>query len=88
MVNSKAKMKLLEYNLNWSNYCREYIRNSQIYEMQNREKYVSKKTITKDNIYVVRQFVYVHKIAVISLFTGKITRCGSTIFTLKRTHKP
>jgi len=32
------------------------------------------KTITQDNIYVIRQFVYIHKVAEISLFTRKNTR--------------
>jgi len=47
-----------------------------------REKYAPKKTITQDNIYVVCQFVYVYRVAKISLFSGKNTRCGSTIFSL------
>ena len=42
--------------------------------MQNREKICEKKIITKDNIYIVQQFAYVHKIARISLFTRKNTR--------------
>jgi len=36
-----------------------------------RKKYVQNKTITQENIYVIQQFVYIHKIAVISLFTEK-----------------
>ena len=43
-----------------------------------------KKTITQDIIYMVRQFTYVHEIAEISLFSGKSTRCGSIVFTLKQ----
>ena len=36
-----------------------------------------RKIITKDNIYIVQQFAYVHKAAEISLFTGKKnTRSG------------
>ena len=30
-----------------------------------------RKIITKDNIYIVQQFAYVHKVAEISLFIGK-----------------
>ena len=37
------------------------------------------KTITQDNIYVVRQFVYIHKAAEISLFTRKNARYVNTV---------
>ena len=53
---------------------------------KNIEKYVpKKKKITQDNIYTVRQFIYVHRVAEISLFSMKNTRCGSTVFSLKTT---
>ena len=39
--------------------------------MQNREKYLSKKTITKYNIYMVKQYNYINRVAMISLFTEK-----------------
>ena len=48
-----------------------------------KEKYASKKTITQDNIYIVRQFAYVQGIEGISLFLGKYTRCASTVLSLK-----
>ena len=49
--------------------------------MQNRgKKYVSKKTITQNNIYMVWQFVYVHGVAVISISIGKTIRCNCTVF--------
>ena len=38
---------------------------------KNKEKYVSKKTIIYDNIYMIRQFAYIHKVARISLFSEK-----------------
>jgi len=48
-----------------------------------REKYARKKTITQDNIYVIRQLTYIHRVVVISLFIEKrkkYTRRGSTVF--------
>ena len=39
-----------------------------------------KQSQAQDNIYVVRQFAYVHRVAGISLLSGKNTKCGSTIF--------
>lgn len=49
--------------------------------MQNIEKKnVSKKTITQDNVYMIRQFAYVHRIAMILLFIKKKnTRCHSIV---------
>jgi len=47
-----------------------------------------KKTITQDNIYVFRQFAYVHEVTEISLFLKKNTRCSSTIFSLENSIKP
>ena len=38
---------------------------------KNREKYVSKKTIIYDNIYMIRQLAYIHRVARISLFSEK-----------------
>ena len=55
---------------------------------KNREKYGSKKTITHDNIYVVRQFAYVYEVVGISLFLEKNTRYGNTIFSFKTTSNP
>ena len=50
---------------------------------KNREKYTLKKNNhTQDNIYVVWQFAYVHRVAKISLFLGKNIGCGNTIFSL------
>ena len=43
------------------------------------KKYMLKK-ITQGNIFVVQQFFYMHKIAMISLCTWKNTRCSSSIF--------
>ena len=39
-----------------------------------------KQSQAQDNIYVVRQFAYVHRVAGISLLSGKNVKCGSTIF--------
>jgi len=45
------------------------------------KKYTQKKNNhTQDSIYVVRQFAYVHRVAGISLFSGKNTECSSTTF--------
>ena len=44
---------------------------------KNREKYAQKKkTITQNNILVIRQFIIVYGVAIISLFIVKITRGG------------
>ena len=48
-----------------------------------RKKNALKKTITQDNIYVVWQFVYVHKVERIFLLSWKNIRCGSIVFFLK-----
>ena len=53
-----------------------------------REKYAPKKTITQDNIYVVLQFAYVHRVVRISLYSKKNTRYVSTVFSLKNYIKP
>ena len=42
-----------------------------------------RKKITRDSIYVIRQFVYVQRIVVNLLFTRKIIKCGKTVFSLK-----
>ena len=34
----------------------------------------------QDSIYMVRQFVYVHRVAGILLLSKKITMCGYTVF--------
>ena len=47
-----------------------------------KKKYTSKKIIIQNNIYVAQQFAYVHRVVMISLFTRKITKCGSTILSL------
>ena len=50
-------------------------------EMLNKEKiYTPKKAITQDNIYVVQQFVHVHRVVVNSLFAGKNPSCNSIVF--------
>ena len=59
----------------------------------NREKLYGKKkkhtlTHTKDNIYMIRQFAYVHRIVGISLFLWKNTECDNTVFSLKNDIKP
>lgn len=59
----------------------------------NKEKLYEKKkkhtlTHTKDNIYMIRQFAYVHKIVGISLFLWKNTECDNTVFSLKNDIKP
>ena len=63
---------------------------SRFVRCKNREKYAPKKTIIQDNIYFVRQFAYINRVAVISLFTRKKnTRGGSIVFSLsKEYHKP
>ena len=53
---------------------------------KNREKYVPKKTIIRNNIYMVRQFIYVRGVVVISLFIGKkINDATLQFFSLKTT---
>ena len=42
---------------------------SRFVRCKNREKYAPKKTIIQDNIYFVRQFAYINRVVVISLFT-------------------
>ena len=39
-----------------------------------------KQSHAQDNIYVVWQFAYVHKVAGISLLSKKITMCGYSVF--------
>ena len=60
---------------------REYIQNSQIYEMQKlRKKICAKKVISRDNIYMVLQFTYIHRVTRISLFTRKKYKIRQYIF--------
>ena len=48
---------------------------------KNKEKYTPKKNnYTQNNIYMIRQFVYIHRIARILLFSKKNTKCGSKVF--------
>ena len=47
---------------------------------KNREKYTQKNNYTQENIYVVRKFFYVYGLTRFSLFLGKNTECGSTVF--------
>ena len=55
---------------------------------KNREKYTPKKNNhTQDSIYVIQHFVYVHGVVEISLFLGKNTECGNTIFLSQKQHK-
>ena len=42
---------------------------------------------TQDSIYMVWQFAYVHRIAGISLFSGKNTKCGNTFSLSKKRHQ-
>ena len=52
------------------------------------KKYTPKKNNhTQDNIYVVWQFAYIHRVAGISLFLVKNTKCGSMIFLSKKWHQ-
>ena len=51
-----------------------------MWDVKIKKKKCLQKTIIQYNIYVIRQFVYVHKIAVISLFLKKNIRCKGTIF--------
>ena len=51
------------------------------------KKYASKKIITQDNIYVVRQFAYVHGVIRISLLSRKNTKCDSTGFLSQKYHE-
>ena len=48
-----------------------------------KRKNMSKKTIIQYNIYVVRQFSYVHGVVEILLFSEKNTRCSSIVISLK-----
>ena len=40
-----------------------------------------KQSYAQNNIYVIRQFAYIHRVARISLLSGKNTKCGYNIFT-------
>ena len=55
-------------------------------------KYMSitkKKTITQDNIYVVRKFTCIHRVTVILLFSRKKnTKYDNTIFFFTQINKP
>ena len=64
--------------------CRELTRNSQPVRNKNREntRQRKKQSDAQDNIYVVRQFAYVHRVAGISLLSGKNTKCGGIVFFL------
>ena len=54
----------------------------------NRGKYTLKKNNhTQDSIYVIQHFAYVHGVAKISLFLGKNTECGNTVFLSQKQHK-
>ena len=39
-----------------------------------------KKSHVQDSIYGVQQFAYIHRVARISLLSGKNIKCGSTVF--------
>ena len=63
--------------------CRELTRNSQPVRNKNREKTHAKEkknNHTQDNIYVVRQFAYVHGVVGISLLSGKKIQSAATVF--------
>ena len=50
----------------------EYYEISRSVRCKNSEKICAKdKTITQDNIYIVWQFAYIHRVAEILLFSGK-----------------
>ena len=48
--------------------------NSQLVREKKKKKRQRKQSHTQDNIYVVQQFAYVHKVARISLLLGKNTK--------------
>ena len=54
------------------------------------EKYMPKKNNhTQDNIYMVWQFIYIHGVVGISLFSEKTnTKWGSTVFSQKQHENP
>ena len=61
------------------------MRNKKIEKTYTKEK----QSHAQDNIYVVRQFAYVHGVAGISLLSGKITKCGLRLqyFSLTKTQQ-
>ena len=74
----------LPINSSW--YCREFNQNSQpVRNKKNRENTRQRRqSHAQDNIYVVRQFAYVHGVAGISLLSGRNTKCGYHIFSLRK----
>jgi len=63
--------------------CREFHLNSQ--PVRNKKKIEKthakeKQSHAQDNIYVIRQFAYVHRVTGISLLSGKSTKSVATIF--------
>ena len=51
-----------------------------LWETKNKENTrQNKQSHTQDNIYVVRQFAYIHEIARILLLLGKNTKCGYSV---------
>ena len=65
--------------------CRELTRNSQPVRNKNRENTRQRKQLhAQDNIYVVRQFAYVHGVAGISLLSRKIQSAATVFHTLSR----
>ena len=65
-----------------------YTKFPRLWDAKIEKKYMPKiNNYTKDSIYMVQQFAYVHGVARISQFSGKNTRCGSTVFSLKNNTK-
>ena len=62
-----------------------YVRCNNIYIYIYRLK---KNNHTQDSIYVIFQFIYVHRVVRISLLLGKNTRCDSAVFSHKNNIKP
>ena len=64
-----------------------YTKFPDLWDVKNRENIYTKKkkNHTQDNIYVVREFAFVYRVAWISLFSRKKIECNSTVFSLKTT---
>ena len=73
-----------------SDFCRELHRIPNLWETKIEKKKTQakeKQSHAQDNIYVVRQFAYVHRVAGISLFSRKnLTPDAATIFSLYIRH--
>ena len=76
---SKVKMKVQGINPKFPTYEKQKLEKTHA-----KKKKKKKKSHAQDNIYVVRQFAYVHRVARILLLSRKI-KSATTVFTL--THK-